>query len=136
MSAIPRHLMRAVALAFTIGSIAFTAQADEPSTGADRVSTRMSDAILAEFRKVEISTPPTSEEIPNDSDPEVVVLRELVVRERFDVDSLNSDPRLQSPVPRPLFSTLGTGITEYRGNKVSVLTQRVLFIPLGFKLAW
>lgn len=134
MSAIPRHLMRAVALAFTVGSIAFNAQADEPSTGADRVSTRMSDAILAEFRKVEISTPPTSEEIPTDSDPEVVVLRELVVRERFDVDSLNSDNLTPPTASIPL--KLGTGITEYRGKKVSVLTQRILFIPLGFKLAW
>lgn len=134
MSAIPMQLMRTVALALATGSIAVSALAGEPSAGADRVSTRMSDAILAEFRKVEISTPPTIEEPPIETQSEVIVLRELIVRERFDVDSINSD-RLAPPTEAiPL--KLGTGITEYRGKKVSVLTQRVLFIPLSFKLAW
>jgi hypothetical protein len=134
MSANPRHLTRAVALAFAIGSIAITTQADEPSAGVGRISKRMSEAILADFRKVEISPAPIVEETPIETDPNVVVLRELVVRERFDVRSLNADTLTPPTEAIPL--KLGTGITEYRGKKVSVLTQRILFIPLGFKLAW
>jgi hypothetical protein len=127
---------RAVVLTLLVGSIAGALHADEPSASAGRVSRRMSDAILAEFRNVEITPRPPVEETPVEADPNVVVLPELFVRERFDLRALHSDPRLQSPAPDPLSSKLGTGITEYRGKKVSVLTQRILFIPLGFKLAW
>jgi len=127
---------RNVALALAIGLLASVSLADEPSASAGRVSKRMSDAILAEFRNVEIPPRPPVEETPVEIDPNVVVLPELFVRERFDLRALHSNPRLHSPAPDPLSSTLGTGITEYRGKKVSVLTQRILFIPLGFKLAW
>jgi len=134
MSAITRHLLQTVALVLAIGSISVAAQAGEPSAGTGRISKRMSDAILAEFRNAEISRPSIAEATPVEADPEVVVLPELLVRERFDVGSLNSGNLTPPTEAIPL--KLGTGITEYRGKRVSVLTQRVLFIPLGFKLAW
>lgn len=134
MNAFPRQLIPGGTFAFDLGLLAGTMPAEDPAPNAGRVSKRMSDAILAEFKNVEIQPRPVVELALVVTDPDVVVLPEMVVRERLDLRSLNSASLTPPTGSIPL--KLGTGITEYRGKKVSVLTQRVLFIPLGFKLAW
>jgi hypothetical protein len=143
MNAIRSFLLRGVILTLVHGSTGENASAQEISTDSPRISKRMSDAILSEFKKVDSSqfarslgpllpSPlATFDEPAHEADPDVVVLPTMTVRGRRAAELLTRDA-----VTLPPPSELGTGITEYRGKRFSVLTQRILFIPVGFKLAW
>jgi len=64
----------------------------------------------------------------------VVILREFEVRGRRDVELLSPEHLIPPTQATPV--ALGSGITEYKGKKFTVLTQRLLFIPFGLKITW
>jgi len=134
MSPMPRRLLRGLAFLVIAASLPIPSPAEEESARRIGVSPRMRDAILAEFRKDVETTLATFEETPVEVERGVVVLPELKVRQSRDLEALVS-ANLNVPTEAiPL--KLGTGITEVRGRKFTALTQRLFFIPIGFKLEW
>lgn len=94
----------------------------------------MSDANLAEFRKDDGASFARVDETPVAVDSDVLDLPEMRVSERRDPEPLDAADVAVPTEAIPL--KFRTGITEVRGRKFTVATQRILFIPLGFKLSW
>lgn len=126
--------MQIALLALAFGSIADPALAGDQQTGTPLISKRMSEAILTGFKPAEVERPVIFEETVATTDPGVVVLREFEVRGRREVEFLTPGSLIPPTQATPV--TLGSGITEYRGKKYMVLTQRLLFIPFGLKITW
>lgn len=134
MSTRSMQLLRGLAFALTLASVPSVSFAEGQSAPAARVSKRMSDAILADFRKDENTPLSNSERTPVDVDPDVVMLPDMEVREKRIGASMDPSDLALRTEAIPL--RFGTGITELRGKKFTVLTKKILFIPVGFKLKW
>ena len=121
MRATQRHLLRRAVPILLVGAGASAAFTSEQPADAGQVSKRLSDAILAEFRSAEIGPPAPRDASP---DPGVFMLPPMEVQASRHYGTIDSAavnaPTMAIPVK------FGTGITEYRGKKVTALTQRVL----------
>lgn len=134
MSMTPERFLRGVVFSLVIATVPSLSLAEGESLQRPGVSKHMSDAILAGFRKYDGAPLARADETPTEVDPEVVVLPEMRVSQRGRAQSLD-ESALKTPTEAiPL--RFGTGIKEVRGRKFTALTQKVLFIPIGFKLAW
>ena len=112
-----------------------------------KASRHISDMILVGFRKNGTGEPGTipsgvagpnadaaSRFTPMEVDPEVVNLP------AFTVTGQNAAPLLNrnavSPKTEAMPLVAGTGVTEFKGKRFTVLIQRILFIPVAFKISW
>ncbi len=112
-------------------------RAGEPSARGS-VSKHISDAILAGFRQGEAAIPApativTTTAAPSDVDPVVVVLPKFTVVGK---SAAKLDRDVFTPTTEAIPLTLGTGITEFKGKKFTVLVRKIFFIPIGFKIEW
>lgn len=134
MSALPERFLHGLGLLLIVASLPNPSVAEEASNHRVGVSKRMSDLILAEFRSDERARVARVEETPTEVDPDVVVLPEMRVIQRGSAEAL--EPGAVAIPTKAIPLRFGTGITEVRGRRFTALTQKVLFIPLGFRLEW
>ena len=97
-----------------------------------KTSRRIKDAVRAGLPSYngQPHQPPV-ENSPAEVDPEMVVLP--VVQ----VSGISGPKKMEgfsAPKKDPLVA--GTGITEIRLKKVTIIIPRILFIPIGFTLRW
>lgn len=100
------------------------------------LSQRISDAILADYRSGErrAPAPSTADAGPEEVEPGLVTLPHFRVRDEPDTVKLKQEDVLANPRTAPL--VLGSGITEYKGKKFTMSTQKLFFVPIGWKIAW
>ena len=103
-------------------------------------SKHISDAIQAGFRKEDpglpapsLASPPVAA-APMEVEPEVVTLPVLKVRTNRGAGKLDQNELKFKTEGTPLIA--GTGITEFKGRKFTILIPRIFFIPVGFKIKW
>jgi hypothetical protein len=100
-------------------------------------SQHISDAIQAGFRKdvgVAPAAPAARPFAPAEVDPGVVVLPLVKVVDQ--PPGANLTASLVTPKTEAIPLVLGTGVTEFKGKKYTILVRRILFIPVAFKIEW
>jgi hypothetical protein len=97
-------------------------------------SKHIHDAILAGFRQGEPTVPAPETAAPADVEPGVILLPKLNVMNNPGSGNLSQDVLTPKTEAVPL--VLGTGVTEIKGKKFTVLIRRLFFIPIAFKLEW
>ena len=130
----PRTFVFGLALAALLGGGVLVAEepADQPV-----LSKHIRDAILAGYRKgppePESAAAPAGPALA-EVEPGVVALPSLQVTDVSGGWALNREVVTPRTEAVPLVA--GTGITEFKGKKYTVLIKRLLFIPIGFKIEW
>jgi hypothetical protein len=100
------------------------------------VSKQMSDLILAGIRKEDPQAPkPVPAEVaPLEVEPGVAKLPD------FKVVDQPSSPKMEQAAltPKTEASPLvwGTGVTEFKGKKYTILIRRFFWIPIAWKVEW
>ncbi len=131
--AIPRVLAFSLAVVvFLPGGLLLA----EEAAAADKqvFSKHIKDAILAGFRKGDPEPQPAASAAPLDVAPEVLVLPGITVTDGRGSGGLTRDALTPKTEAVPLVA--GTGVTEFKGKKFTVKIQRILYIPIAFKISW
>lgn len=97
-------------------------------------SKHMSDAILAGFQKGNSAPSVSTTAAPPDVEPEVVLLPAYRVADGPAAAKLDRDETTAKSQAIPL--RWGTGVTEVKGRRFTVLTRKIFFIPIAWKIAW
>ena len=107
----------------------------EESANPGKVSRRIKEAVRAGFPDFngKVFQAPVGKPAV-EIDPDVLVLPVVRVSSGGGLrkmDGFGAPPKTEAV---PLVA--GTGITEFKGKKFTILVPRILFIPIGFSLKW
>lgn len=107
--------------------------AAEPPGGGS-VSRHIRDAILSDFRGNYEMPSASVAAVPTDVEPEVVLLPAFKVADKQVSVKLSPVDVIVKTRTTPFI--LGSGIRENRGKKITMLTQTLFFVPIGWKIEW
>jgi hypothetical protein len=109
--------------------------ADEP-TDTGVVSKHTSDLILTDIHKEDpkAPAPPPATVAPADVEPGVTKLEDYTVVDQPSPPKM--DHAALTPKTEAIPLVWGTGVTEFKGKKHTILIRRFFWIPIAWKVKW